>query len=219
MAGPGRGCGHAGRPPHHMGPILRRPDLRGGLAQERHRRFRRAVQAGDRCRLQGVVRRQLRARQADRQGAPAEIFISADLEWMDDVAKRELIRPRLARQSRSATTSCSSRRRASTVTLQDRAGFRARGRARHRAAGGGRSGGRAGRPVREGGADVARRVERRRRRVSRPPENVRAALLLVSRGEAPLGIVYRTDALAEPGVASSTCFPSRRIRRSSIPPR
>jgi molybdate transport system substrate-binding protein len=32
-------------------------------------------------------------------------------------------------------------------------------------------------------------------------ENVRAALLLVSRGEAPLGIVYRTDARADPSVA------------------
>ena len=33
-----------------------------------------------------------------------------------------------------------------------------------------------------------------------PAENVRAALALVSRGEAPLGIVYRTDAIADPGV-------------------
>jgi molybdate transport system substrate-binding protein len=31
-------------------------------------------------------------------------------------------------------------------------------------------------------------------------ENVRAALLLVSRGEAPLGIVYQTDAAADPNV-------------------
>ena len=32
-------------------------------------------------------------------------------------------------------------------------------------------------------------------------ENVRAALVLVSRGEAPLGLVYASDAAAEPGVA------------------
>lgn len=31
-------------------------------------------------------------------------------------------------------------------------------------------------------------------------ENVRAALMFVARGEAPLGIVYRTDAIAEPAV-------------------
>lgn len=38
-------------------------------------------------------------------------------------------------------------------------------------------------------------------------ENVRAALLLVSRGEVPLGIVYRTDALADRGVAIVDTFP------------
>ena len=32
-------------------------------------------------------------------------------------------------------------------------------------------------------------------------ENVRAALALVARGETPLGLVYATDALAQPGVA------------------
>ncbi|HEX9554840.1 MAG TPA: molybdate ABC transporter substrate-binding protein, partial [Reyranella sp.] len=38
-------------------------------------------------------------------------------------------------------------------------------------------------------------------------ENVRAALLLVARGEAPLGIVYSTDSAAEPGVRIVATFP------------
>ena len=38
-------------------------------------------------------------------------------------------------------------------------------------------------------------------------ENVRAALLLVARGEAALGIVYRTDAAVEPGVRIVAAFP------------
>lgn len=38
-------------------------------------------------------------------------------------------------------------------------------------------------------------------------ENVRAALKLVATGEAPLGIVYQTDATAEPGVKIVGIFP------------
>ncbi|MGG5817402.1 molybdate ABC transporter substrate-binding protein [Falsiroseomonas sp. HW251] len=39
-------------------------------------------------------------------------------------------------------------------------------------------------------------------------ENVRAALLLVERGEAPFGIVYATDAAASPGVRIAGTFPA-----------
>src|SRR6266513_6153903 len=45
-------------------------------------------------------------------------------------------------------------------------------------------------------------------------ENVRAALAYVARGEAPLGIVYRSDALAETRVRVVGVFP--RIRRPPI---
>jgi molybdate transport system substrate-binding protein len=38
-------------------------------------------------------------------------------------------------------------------------------------------------------------------------ENVRAALLLVARGEAPLGVVYGSDAQAEPRVRVLATFP------------
>jgi molybdate transport system substrate-binding protein len=41
-----------------------------------------------------------------------------------------------------------------------------------------------------------------------PAENVRAALALVARGEAPLGIVYRTDANAEASVVVAGAFPA-----------
>ena len=39
-------------------------------------------------------------------------------------------------------------------------------------------------------------------------ESVRAALVLVSRGEAPLGIVYETDAKVDPGVKIVGAFPA-----------
>ena len=40
-----------------------------------------------------------------------------------------------------------------------------------------------------------------------PAENVRATLALVSRGEAPLGIVYQTDADSDKGVKIVGTFP------------
>jgi molybdate transport system substrate-binding protein len=40
-----------------------------------------------------------------------------------------------------------------------------------------------------------------------PSDNVRAALAFVARGEAPLGIVYASDVVAEPGVRVVGTFP------------
>ena len=76
---------------------------------------------------------------------------------------------------------------------------------------------RARRQVRQGGAGEARHLWPGCRAGSHPRENVRAALALVARGEAPLGIVYATDAAAEAArYASARRLPPARIRRSSI---
>lgn len=48
-------------------------------------------------------------------------------------------------------------------------------------------------------------------------ENVRAALALVAAGEAPLGIVYASDAIAEPGVTVIGTFPAESHKPITYP--
>lgn len=144
------------------------------------------------------------ARQVE-AGAPADLFVSADEEWMDYLAQRRLVAPgsradfltnrlvlvapaasplRLAVAPRMALGAALGPGR---LALADPDSVPA------------------GRYAREAltrlGAwpQVAGKLAR--------AENVRAALALVARGEAPLGVVYATDALAEPRVRVVDAFP------------
>jgi len=145
------------------------------------------------------------ARQIE-SGAPADIFISADLDWMDYVEKKNLLAPGTRRNllgNRLVLIAPAKQ----PVKLQPAAGFPIA-----KALGNGRialaepnsvPAGRYAKAAFEklGVWDqVAPRVA--------AAENVRAALALVSRGETPLGVVYQTDANAERGVMVAGVFPA-----------
>lgn len=147
-----------------------------------------------------VIARQLEA------GAPADLFFSADAEWMDYVQTRSLIQ-RDTRVNLLSNRLVLVAPTSSNVQLRIAPGFglaEALGR-RGRLAMGDPDTVPAGRYARTALTslgvwnDVADRLVR--------TENVRAALLFVSRGEAPLGVVYHTDALVEPKVRVVDTFP------------
>jgi molybdate transport system substrate-binding protein len=139
------------------------------------------------------------------QGAPAQMFISADLDWMDYLAGRSLVKP----DTRSNLLG----NRIVLIAPKDKAqpveikpGFDLA-----KLLGDGRlslanvdavPAGKYGKAALEKlgvWAGVSGKIAQ--------AENVRAALLLVSRGEAPAGIVYQTDAAAEPNVKIIGTFP------------
>ncbi len=145
------------------------------------------------------------ARQIE-NGAPADLFISADLEWMDYLERKKAIRPgsRVRLLTSSLVLIAPAR---STIKLDVVSGF-----ALAQALGEGRlamadpdsvPAGRYGRAALES-LGVWREVGTKAVRA----ENVRAALAYVARGATPLGIVYRTDALAEPAVRIVGEFPA-----------
>ena len=139
-------------------------------------------------------------------GAPAALFVSADLEWGDYLLARGLAAPG-SRRNLLGNDLVLVAPSASATALKIAPGFDLA-----RALGGGRlalanpdavpAGKYAKAALVSLGAWMA--VEKR----IAPAENVRAALALVSRGEAPLGIVYRTDALADRGVRIVDTFPA-----------
>ncbi|MDX2309275.1 MAG: molybdate ABC transporter substrate-binding protein [Hyphomicrobium sp.] len=141
------------------------------------------------------------------QGAPADIFISSDLDWMDYLASNGLIRSE-TRADLLGNSLVLVAPAASTVDLSIAPGFKlldALG-AEGRLAVADPASVPAGKYARQAlehlgvwGAVEPRLV---------PTENVRAALALVALGEVPLGIVYRTDALADPKVKVVGTFPA-----------
>ena len=138
--------------------------------------------------------------------APADIFISADLDWMDYLAKKNLIKPD-ARANLLGNQLVLIAPASSTVKLDIGRNFPlAQGLGNGRLAIADPSAvpaGKYGKAALEAlgvWSSVADRLA--------PAENVRATLLLVSRGEAPLGIVYRTDAAADKAVKIVGVFPA-----------
>lgn len=143
------------------------------------------------------------ARQIE-QGAPADIFASADEAWMDHLESRGLIQPasrasplgnRLVLVGPPGAAPVPLGRGTDLAALLGRGGRLALGDPAHVPAG------------RYAEAALAWMGQREALwpRLARA-ENVRAALLLVERGEAPLGIVYETDARAA-RVATLGAFP------------
>lgn len=144
------------------------------------------------------------AQQID-QGSPADVFISADRDWMDYVQGRERIRPE-SRIDLLGNRIVLVAEKNAHLTATIAPGFDLAG-----LLGGGRlamadvnavPAGKYGKAALEA-LGVWRSVERKVAQA----ENVRAALILVARGEAPLGIVYRTDAAADPNVTIVDTFP------------
>ncbi len=144
------------------------------------------------------------ARQIE-QGAPADLFISADLDWMDYLQARNLIRPD-TRQSLlgNRIVLVAPADRAKPVDLKPgelsaRLGDGRLATAAVQSVPAGRYGKAALEHLGLWAEVLGRLAE---------AENVRAALTFVSRGEAPLGIVYETDAKADPKVAVVARFPA-----------
>jgi molybdate transport system substrate-binding protein len=139
-------------------------------------------------------------------GAPADVFFSADLEWMDYLEQRKLLKPG-SRHDVVGNHLVLIAPTDSTVAVKIRKGMDLRpalGPEGKLATGDPDSvpvGKYAKAALEKLGVwdQVSGRIVR--------AENVRAALAFVARGEAPLGIVYETDALADKKVKIVAEFP------------
>ncbi len=138
-------------------------------------------------------------------GAPADIFISADLAWMDYLQKRNLVQP-ATRKNLLGNRLVLVAPAGSGVKVEIKPGFDLVAMLK---------GGRlamadpASVPAGKYGKAALQKLgvwESVAPHVA-GAENVRAALLFVDRKETPLGIVYATDAASDPKVEIAAVFP------------
>ena len=141
------------------------------------------------------------------QGAPADVFVSADLKWMDYLAERKLIKPdtRVNLLGNRLVLIAPKDSRLDRVVIGP--GFDLAG-----LAGDGRIAVADVRAV-PAGLYAKAALEKLGAWTAAEPklaqaENVRATLAFVARGETPLGIVYETDARIEPKVKIVGIFPA-----------
>ena len=139
-------------------------------------------------------------------GAPADVFVSADLKWMDYGAQKKLIKDDTRINLLGNTLVLIAAKDSTTGKVTIAPGFDLA-----KLAGDGRiaTGDVKAVPV---GIYAQAALEKLGVWAAVEPKmamaaNVRAALILVARGEAPLGIVYATDAKVEPGVKVVGVFP------------
>jgi molybdate transport system substrate-binding protein len=140
------------------------------------------------------------------QGAPADVYVSADLQWMDYGSQKKLVKDdtRFNLLGNRLVLIAPTDSKIGKVTIGP--GFDLA-----KLAGDGRIATGDVRAV-PAGLYAKAALEKLGVWASVEPkmamaENVRAALVLVARGEAPLGIVYETDAKVEPGVKIVSVFP------------
>jgi molybdate transport system substrate-binding protein len=135
------------------------------------------------------------------QGAPADIFMSADLDWMDYGQQKNLIKPETrVNLLGNRIVLIAPKDQAVSIKVEK---------------GGALKGGR----LAMGNVDAVPAGKYGKAALEKlgvwdnvkdhiaQAESVRAALLLVARGETPLGIVYQTDAASEPSVKIVGTFP------------
>lgn len=146
------------------------------------------------------------ARQIE-QGAPADVFVSADLDWMDELQGKQLIDIPTRRNLLGNTLVLVAPREgnARPLTLQHGSDLQPLLGNRGRIALALVDSVPAGKYAKAAFTSLGMWNSLQPRVAE--AENVRAALLLVARGETPLGVVYGSDALAEPRVRVLAIFP------------